>query len=322
MAPHRFARSSLSRPTPLPEGRYAIPSTLPPTFGVHELFDWSSTIKASSSSSIRSASAGFSTFQRHWQKAKPSSSVTAWVQEQEDLVASRADTPSYDTPSIMTGPSDRLPFSSTPGSERPPSIFTSASERPEFAPVRQSPTPTKRSRVPSQLPTPNPSPLKLESGYPAPGVRTPVAPSIVSSTPSSKISSQPSAPSPVAPRTATRRSIRREKASDVIETSDTETIYSDGEDSDEDAFEEGEGELCSEDQSEEESEVESELNGDGRMRASRYIDDEARESRDTNRNKTRPRDNTNGVGVRWTVDGIQKETNQHRDDGASKVVVL
>ncbi|KAG8778041.1 hypothetical protein FRC12_025212 [Ceratobasidium sp. 428] len=54
MPPHRFSRTSSARSTPLPSGRYAIPSTLPPTFGIHELFDWST---GASSASGRSASA-------------------------------------------------------------------------------------------------------------------------------------------------------------------------------------------------------------------------------------------------------------------------
>ncbi|KAG9078690.1 hypothetical protein FS749_009248 [Ceratobasidium sp. UAMH 11750] len=73
------------RTTPLPQGQYAVPSALPPTFGVHELFDWSPK-KCLSAASARSVSAGFSTFQRHWQKAKSSPSVAAWVKEQEDLL--------------------------------------------------------------------------------------------------------------------------------------------------------------------------------------------------------------------------------------------
>ncbi|KAG9078691.1 hypothetical protein FS749_009249 [Ceratobasidium sp. UAMH 11750] len=67
---------------------------------------------------------------------------------------------------------------------------------------------------------------------------------------------------------------------------------------------ESDDDLESEDQSDDESEVESELNGDGRMRASRYVEYEAREVRDTKQNKSRPGDHTYGVGDRW-VGGAQ-----------------
>ncbi|KAG8716804.1 hypothetical protein FRC08_008783 [Ceratobasidium sp. 394] len=297
MAPHRFQRSSSHRSTPLPEGRYSIPGTLPPTFGVHELFDWSSTVKSPLPSSARSVSAGFSTFQRYWQKAKPSSSVAAWVKDQEGLSTSG-------------------PNRSSPGIS---SIATSPNEQSQFAP-RQSPTPAKRSRAPPQLPTPSPSPLKLEPKGHLPKVSNP--------SDSSKNSSQSSAPSSVphsspartAPGVGNNRgrrsvgtvgydhsaSVVQEGVSNAKESSDPEIGYSDEESFDEGDFEgdesEENSELESEDQSEEESEVESELNGeDGRMRASRYINCEAREaSRDTKINKSRPSDNASGVDNRWT----------------------
>ncbi|KAG8788792.1 hypothetical protein FRC12_014179 [Ceratobasidium sp. 428] len=163
MPPQRFVRPSSARSTPLPKGHYGIASALPPTFGVHELFDWSP--KDSASVSTRSVSAGFSTFQRHWQKAKPSSSVSAWVRDQKTNSLPREDI-SPDRLSSVTGLVLEPPlFTSTPTSER--ALFSSASitGRPLFAPTvpsswsgsgsTRSPTPTKgkSAQLPSQLPT-------------------------------------------------------------------------------------------------------------------------------------------------------------------------
>ncbi|KAG8791824.1 hypothetical protein FRC12_008062 [Ceratobasidium sp. 428] len=62
---------------------------------------------------------------------------------------------------------------------------------------------------------------------------------------------------------------------------------------------EGSRNSSSEDKSDEESEVESELSGNVRMRASRYIDCEAREGRETKQKTAKAKDKIYSVGDRW-----------------------
>ncbi|KAG8791216.1 hypothetical protein FRC12_009838 [Ceratobasidium sp. 428] len=359
MPPQRFVRPSSARSTPLPKGRYGIASTLPPTFGVHELYDWFP--KDSTSSSTRSVSAGFSTFQRHWQKAygsvivrdpkiliehssKPSPSVSAWVRDQKSNSLLRGDTLSDGLSSAASITFESPLFASTPNGER--TLFSSSpvKERPLFAPIAsspqlgfgstQSPTPAKHkpSLLPSQPPIvgsrskPNPknhSP-SVWSGPNIPRYTSPenpppantldlISPSIAAQTASSAVSSrrtgeynQQSA-ADVGDYSLKDWGYEGYNASDDVGT-DAET--SSQEEMSELTFNRNEADSRlegedsadseSEDQSDEESEDESKVGGKVRMRASRYIDFEAREARETKPNhKAWAQHTTDSVGDRW-----------------------
>ncbi|KAG8701060.1 hypothetical protein FRC08_004305 [Ceratobasidium sp. 394] len=254
MPADRVLRSPSNRSTPLPKGRYTIPGSLPPAFGVSELFDWSTARTSTSTVASRSPSVGHSTFKRHSQKQTPSS-VRARAKAQG------SHSPSNDCSHIF-------------------GIATTANEQPLFAPTRyDSPTPTKRgsSQVPLQLPSPILSPLKAQPKLrPTTTASEKVAPQ--SST--RRITSPSMSPAPVPrPSAARYRQDIHEESGDVSETSDVEVLSDDGEEPDEEISEEDESE------NESKSEAKSESNGSGRMRASKYIDryaEEARSSRPNN----------------------------------------
>ncbi|KAG8715934.1 hypothetical protein FRC09_016170 [Ceratobasidium sp. 395] len=362
MPPHRFSRTSSARSTPLPSGRYAIPSTLPPTFGVHELFDWST---EASSASSRCASAGFATFQRHWQKAKPSPSVTAWIKNwgrssQSELDAAWSDmsnfmkTPVAQTPLASTLSDEQTFFTSTPAKGQ---LFPSAppsSQEPGFTSMRL-PTPVGyiSPQVPPQFPIVHESTRTEPNHYPA-SMKSNATMSSGSSYESFRSANTPGAVSPTvfarsSRSTAPRLSVgsdRQSKTNTTSHTRHSESVRYEEDDNTSDVTEvntvdsvradkgkakleeresksrpksepgsesesKGSSDSSSEDESSEESEVESELSGNVRMRASRYIDCEAREqctnwhiNRETKRKKVNAKDETYGVGDRW-LGGVQ-----------------
>ncbi|KAG9102928.1 hypothetical protein FRC06_000779 [Ceratobasidium sp. 370] len=169
---------------------------------------------------------------------------------------------------------------------------TTANWRPLFAPS-PSPTSTKlgSSQVPLQLPSPASSPLKPRP-RPKPASAT-VGQGL-------SLSSCRNGLLPLASRN-TASSVDRgfeESFSSVEENSDIEVLSNHDEEMDQGMFEED----ADQDQSEEEdeSEAESELSGRGRMRATRYLDVSAKESRGvktSNAQFSRPGETGGG---RWT----------------------
>ncbi|KAG8786179.1 hypothetical protein FRC12_016844 [Ceratobasidium sp. 428] len=260
----------ISRSSPLPKGRYTIPSTLPPAFGVSELYDWSA---KTSSSSSRSSSAGHSTFQRHSEKRGASASVRTWVDDQG-----------------IHSPGGSVRHEHSPSI----SAADTRTRRPLFAPSR-SPTPSKRgsSQVPLQLPSPAPSPLKPQS-RPKPTSNTldrPRSPSTNRNSYTSSISTSNIRAS------ATYPARRPEDIFSNSADSEVEVLSASDEDEDDEPYGNTTRGYLSEDLSEDESEDleddESELGESGRMRASRYIDCSARET------STRVQHSMDGGG-RWT----------------------
>ncbi|KAG8696809.1 hypothetical protein FRC09_008247, partial [Ceratobasidium sp. 395] len=333
MPPLRVPRTTASvRSTPLPRGRYAIASALPPTFGVHELFDWS--LNRSSSSSTRSVS------------AKPSPSVTAWVKDQEglSLPLSRQDTFS-DVISITTTPMEKSVFVPAPNSEE--TLFASAPiERPLFAPTTpssqmaftpmRSSTPIKRKPAqvqpqhriaqsslleprhlsPSSVSNLSSAPGHTHSKNLLPADTSEIAPSSIrthSSRPTAPVhkigSHSQQRPTSGVSHEHHHEQTRYQAIAGISESVDNDTTSSDEESMSEASLKDqgfdseteigGYGKVHSESQSDEESEVKSELSGQVRMPVSRYIDYEAREARETKPKHTRVDESIYSVGDQW-----------------------
>ncbi|KAG8717686.1 hypothetical protein FRC09_013895 [Ceratobasidium sp. 395] len=291
MPAQRIGRSRSNRSTPLPEGHYGIPRTLPPSFGVDELFNWSSRRLPSSSSSGTSSTP--SVFKRYHQKvsssSKLSTSVRTWVDGQDTLASPSKNNDSSDVISIAS---------------------TTADERPLFLPTH-SPAPSKSgsSRVPLQLATPDPSPIKLEPKYRAPQMASSQVDHSIHTT--RKDSSSPSLFQAVRPNivqrhpkpasttasnneqhyTSGRSSNSSHEYKSYKATTDSASDVEDEFDEDQSDEDEAEGYQNEDhggpddgDESGDESDSdESDFDTRGRMRASRYIDNEAQESRATKR---------------------------------------
>ncbi|KAG8711582.1 hypothetical protein FRC08_015718 [Ceratobasidium sp. 394] len=143
MPAERTVKCHSSRPSPLPKGRYAIPSSLPPPFGIDTLFDWSTSHQSNYSGSVRSNRTDRGALHRCPQRGKTSPSVRSWVEKQHSpSTGKRALSEVASTISISTG---------------------TGSQRPLFVP--DSPTLTDAETLSSNaasthLPTPAPSPVR------------------------------------------------------------------------------------------------------------------------------------------------------------------
>ncbi|QRV96138.1 hypothetical protein RhiJN_24156 [Ceratobasidium sp. AG-Ba] len=92
MPVERVVTSPSVRASPLRKGHYVIPSSLPPPFGVNELYDWSTPRSSScfgSARSSRSATTEPKAFQRYYHRNITSPSVRGWVEKQRSPAAQK-----------------------------------------------------------------------------------------------------------------------------------------------------------------------------------------------------------------------------------------